>query len=313
MGERTVGILGGGAFGLALMSAAVRANSKVVLYTRRAGRVDIEGVRATSSLAEVARCELLILAVPAVHADALLSELAAQVDGSHLMVHVSRGLVDDRLNPMSHLIRRRTPIRRSGALAGPLTVGALGAGEPIAAIVGSDFPEVVRGLRDTLGSGRLRLYGTSDMLGVELASSLTGMLLFTLGLAKGLELSAATQGVLATRGLAEITRVGEALGGRPETFTGLAGVGDLMAALAGEPRPEMGAGLAVAAGVDPREALARSAVHVESDVVALRVAKLADSLRVATPIASTVAELLGGKLQPSEAIELLMSRDIGEA
>lgn len=311
MAKRPIAVLGGGAFGRALISAATRAGSEVVLYTRRSAEVDLEGVHATSQLEEVRDCELLLLAVPALHADPLLVELAPLVDGSHFMVHVSRGLVDDRLNPMSHLIRNKTAIRRIGALAGPLTVTALETGEPIAGIVGSDFPEVVESLRDALASERLLLYGTTDILGVELASSLTGMMLFALGVARGLNLSAATQGVLATRGLAEITRVGQALGGRAETFIGLAGVGDLMAALAGEARPEMAAGVAVAKGVSPREALAGTAVHVESDVVALRVARLADSLRVHTPIASTVAELLGGSLDAPAAIERLMRRDVG--
>lgn len=308
MADAPLGVLGGGAFGMALVKAARRAGREVRLYTRRPKGVELEGVHASADAADMSACELFLLAVPAKHAADMLEHLAPHLDGSHLMVHVSRGLVDERLRPMSHLIRTNTPIRRMGAMAGPITADGLWRGEPLAAIVGSDFPEVAETVRACLGSPRLRIYGTGDMLGVELASSLTGMLLFALGLARGLDLSPATQGVLAARGLAEVTRVGRALGAKPETFTGLACVGDLMAALAGEPRPEMAAGLAVAAGVSPGEALASAAVNVESDVVALRVARLADSLRVSTPIASTVAELLGGQTDPQSAIEALMSR-----
>ena len=85
----------------------------------------------------------------------------------------------------------------------------------------------------------------------------------------------------------------------------------MMAALAGETRPETETGLAVAKGVSPREALSSAAVHVESDVVALRVARLADNLRVHTPIASTVARILGDQLDPRDAVEKLMRGPVG--
>lgn len=319
MSERSgsVAVVGGGPFGRGLAVAVARARGEVLLWSRRS-QVSVDGenvpagrITVTADLAEVARRELVLLAVPATHAKGVLEQLAPHLDGSNYLVHVSRGLVDDELNTMSMLIRRTTPVRRLGALAGPLTAPTLKQGDPGGAVAGSDFPEVITALRGALGSERLRLYETSDLVGVELASALTGMLLFAVGYARGMGLSPATVGVFATRGVAEIMRVGVALGARAETFYGLACVGDLFAALGGETRPEIRVGERVAAGTSPRAALAESSDHVESDLVALRVARLADRLQVQTPIASVVGGLLQGEISPEEAIARLMRRRVG--
>lgn len=305
-----VGILGGGPFGRSLAAAVVRAGHELRLWSRDENRDALEGVTFTRDLASMAQCELLLLAVPSEFAGELLQQIAPELDGSHFIVHVSRGLVDDELHTMSHLIRVTTPVRRIGALAGPLTARNLSVGHPAGGIVGSEFPEVIEVLRGAIGSPRLRLYGTPDLVGIELASALTGLMLFAVGYARGMELSAATIGVLATRGIAEMTRVGVALGGRAETFAGLAGVGDLIAAVAGEPRPEYAAGVSIAQGHSPRDALAEAEGHVESHTVALRVARLADRLQVSTPIAHAVAGLLEGSLAPEAALEQLMRRRV---
>lgn len=306
----SVGIIGAGPFGRSLAAAAVRAGKTPRVYSRDPNAPKIEDAVLTDDVASMASCELLLLAVPSEYAGALLERLSPALDGSNFIVHVSRGLVDDHLNTMSHLVRRTTPVRRLGALAGPLTARNLSVGHPAGGIVGSAFPEVIEATRAAIGCERLRLYGTPDLVGVELASALTGMLLFALGYARGMGLSPATLGVLGTRGLAEMTRVGTTLGGRAETFSGLAGVGDLMAALAGAPRPEFAAGLAIANGQAPNEALEEAEGHVESDQVALRVARLADRLQVATPIADAVGALLEGSASPTEALDRLMRRRV---
>ena len=110
---------------------------------------------------------------------------------------------------------------------------------------------------------------------------------------------------------AEATRVGVAMGARPDTFAGLACVGDLLAAVAGEPRPEMEAGRRLAEGVSTADAVSDSPVRIEGHTVALRVAELADRMRIDTPIASVMAALLSGKTSPEEAVRQLMERRVG--
>jgi glycerol-3-phosphate dehydrogenase (NAD(P)+) len=312
----SIAVVGAGAFGQGLAHAVARAAQRrggapVTLWSREARSLGVDGIHSTGDLDEVVACELIILAVPAQHAAEVLDRMAPSLHGGHLMVHVTRGLVDESLKPMSHVIRTTTSVRRVGALAGPLTAVALRDGDPGGGVIGSDFPEVIAATKRAIASPSLRLYGTSDMLGVEYGSALTGMLLFALGTAKGMGLDAATLGVLGARGLAEATRVGVAMGARAETFSGLACVGDLLAAVAGEARPEMEAGRRLAEGDSTADAVGGSPVRIEGHTVALRVAELADRMRIDTPIASVMAALLSGKLQPAEAVRQLMERRAG--
>src|SRR5690606_27838602 len=107
--------------------------------------------------------------VPSVHVGALAVELGAHLDGSHLLVHVSRGLLGDELETLTHLLRETTPVRRVGALAGPLVAKALIEGQPGGGIVGSLFPEVADAVCDAIAGKRLRIYRTDDVVGVEIA------------------------------------------------------------------------------------------------------------------------------------------------
>jgi glycerol-3-phosphate dehydrogenase (NAD(P)+) len=305
-----VAVLGGGRFGLALVKAALR-TGEVVLYSRRAPELDHEQLRVTDELAEVAGAELLLLAVPSRYAEEVLSAAGRHLDGRHLLVHVSRGVLDDELHTMSDLLRTVTPCRRVGALAGPISVDVLTKATPGAGVVGSEFPEVAEAVRGALGGPTLRIYDNSDMLGVELAAALTGLLLFTIGFAQRVGFGPATIGAVTTRGVAEVARIGRALGARPDTFGGLACFGDLLAAVAGSDRPELELGRALAEGATPKAALLRAGGNIEGIEVARRVAEFGKRRKIRTPLADVISEMVGGQLTASEGVRKLMGRDVG--
>ncbi|WP_052548788.1 NAD(P)-binding domain-containing protein [Enhygromyxa salina] len=305
-----VAVLGGGPFGLALTKAAARTGD-VVLVSRRDPGLQLDNVRVTQDLAALTDVELIFMAVPSRYAEAALRDAGRHLDGRHLLVHVSRGLLDDELRTMSHLLRTVTPCRRVGSLAGPISVDVLTNASPGAGVVGSEFPEVVEAVRGALGGPTLRIYDTNDLRGVELAAALTGLLLFTIGFAQRIGFGPATIAAVTTRGVAEVSRIGTALGARSDTFSGLACFGDLLAAVAGSDRPELELGRALAEGATPKAALLRAGGNIEGIEVARRVSTFGTRRKLKTPLADVISKMVGGELSASQAVRSLMGRDVG--
>lgn len=305
-----VAVLGAGRFGQALARAAAR-TGEVLVWSRRDPSFELDAVRFTRDAAEVASAELILLAVPSRHAEAVLRTAGRDLDGGHLLVHVSRGLLDGELHTLSHLLKAATPCRRVGALAGPLSAELLAEAKPGAGVVGSEFPEILEAVRTTIGGPTLRIYDSRDLRGVELAAALTGLLLFAVGFAERVGFGPATIGALATRGVAEVARIGRALGAQVETFGGLACFGDLLAAVGGSARPELELGRALAEGLSPPEALARAGGNIEGVEIAGRVADFGQRRGIRTPLAAVVARLVAGELAAADAVRELMGRNVG--
>ena len=196
------------------------------------------------------QAELVFVAAPSTHMEVVGDALCPHLNGSHMMVHVSRGIVGDELTTVCEVLRSRTPVRRVGVLAGPLVADALAEGAPSGGIVGTLFPEVAEAVTEAIGGERLRIYTTQDVVGVELSAAFVGLVALALGFAQAQKLGPSTLAVLGVRGLAEGARVAERFGASERTFAGLAGAGDVMAAIAGDKRPETAFGRALAQGVD---------------------------------------------------------------
>ena len=228
-----VGVLGGGGFGRGLAQAASRIGRDVVLWSR-SGDASDGRIRTTRNLADLAEAEIIFVAVPSIYVAEVSGQLGEHLDGSHLLVHVSRGLVGEELTTVSHVLRHETPCRRVGALAGPLVAQALAEGQPGGGVIGTRFPEVAEAVRRAIAGPTLRIYETRDVTGVEVASAMVGLLCLAVGYGQAGGIGPGTLAVVVTRGMAEAARVGQALGAEQATFGGLAGFGDLMAAVAGD-------------------------------------------------------------------------------
>lgn len=315
-----IAVVGGGSFGRSLARAACRVGQRVILWSRQARQIDLGGgggdsLVTTTRLPDLAQAELVFFAVPSPHVTALADELGHFLDGSHLLVHVSRGLLGPELETVSEVLGSRTPCRRVGALAGPLVAKNLADGHPGGAIIGSAFPEVVEAVTDAIGGSRLRVYGTDDVVGVEVASALVGLVALALGYSMTASLGGlpigmepGTLAVLATRGLAEATRVGEARGGSSRTFAGLAGAGDLIAAVAGDGRPEVEFGKALGEGLDLRAAAERAGAYVEGAALAAHVAAFGRRRGIQVPLSLGIAKLMAGEINAEQLAEALMAR-----
>ncbi|MFT5353005.1 MAG: glycerol-3-phosphate dehydrogenase (NAD(P)+) [Polyangiales bacterium] len=304
-----VAVIGGGGFGRAIATAAHRNGRDVILWSRSSGLN--EPYKTTKELADLRHSELLFLAVPSPYVPETAAAIGRHLNGSHLLVHVSRGLLGEELMTLSQHLRKTTPCRRIGALAGPLDAEALRDGLPTGAIVGSRFPEVAVAVREAIGGSTLRIYESRDVVGVEIAAAVVGLLALAAGYGRARGASPATLSVFLTRGMNECTRIGVALGAQAETFGGLAGFGDLMAVIGGDDRPEIRLGEALASGMDLAAAGAKAGAHIEGVSIATRLVMFAERAGLEAPMARVVAAVLAGELRPEQAIDALMARRAG--
>ena len=305
-----VSILGGGGFGRGLATAAARLDRDVLLWSRQPRDFDFERVRVTSDLSEIAQSELIFVAVPSSVVASIATELGPFLDGRHYLVHVSRGLIGDELHPISRVLRERTPAHRVGALAGPLVAEALAEGTPSGAIVGTRFSEVVDAVRDAIGSPTLRIYNTQDIVGVEVASAMVGLLAVSIGYARKAGLDGATLAMFLTRGMAEAARLVPVWGADPQTLFGLAGYGDLLAVVAGDTRPEIRLGEALADGQSLEVAGRVAGAHIEGVSIAQRLVAYVERHRLDAPMVRAMLGVLEG--EPAEEVaSMLMARQVG--
>lgn len=311
--EIQVGVIGGGAWGVALAQAATRTGSNVILHTRRELRPDTGGagelqrdlpvpgergekgrITRSSSWKEVAAARLLVIAVPSNVVRQVARQLGDHLDGAHLVVHGIRGLGTENLETISDVLRDETPVRRLGALGGPVQASDLQKGLASAMIVGSHFGEVTTAVKRAFHSKSLRVYTTPDLRGLEWASALVGCLSIGVGFAKEAGAGPALIAALISQGVDEAARIVGAAGAEAATMHGLAGVGDLLASIALEDRPEVVVGRALARGRSVDEAVQDARLRVEAIELLPRLLAFAKDKGIATPGVDGLVRLLQG-------------------
>ncbi|HTJ97793.1 MAG TPA: NAD(P)H-dependent glycerol-3-phosphate dehydrogenase [Rhodocyclaceae bacterium] len=196
-----------------------------------------------------------------------------------------------------------------GVLTGPSFAAEVAQGMPTAITLASSDAEFAARMAQELHGNHLRIYANDDVVGAEVGGAVKNVLAIATGICDGLGLGANTRAALITRGLAEITRFGEAMGGKRDTMMGLAGVGDLILTCTGDLSRNRRVGLGLAAGMTLQEVVT-SLGHVAEGVPAAReVAKRAAELGIEMPITRAVCAVLDGKLKAAAAVAELMSRD----
>jgi glycerol-3-phosphate dehydrogenase (NAD(P)+) len=194
------------------------------------------------------------------------------------------------------------------ALSGPSFASEVARGLPAAVTLASHDPQFAAFASRELHTGRLRVYSSDDLVGVETGGAVKNVIAIAAGVCDGLELGASARAALITRGLAEMTRLGVRLGGRVETFMGLAGAGDLMLTSTSDLSRNRRVGLQLALG-RPLSAILAELGHVAEGVYSAReVLSIAKQLGVDMPIASAVSQLLDGSTSPRELVESLLQR-----
>jgi glycerol-3-phosphate dehydrogenase (NAD(P)+) len=197
----------------------------------------------------------------------------------------------------------------SGILSGPSFAQEVAKGQPTALVAASEHAAVREALVAAFHSPTLRVYGNDDIVGVEVGGAVKNVLAIATGLCDGLNLGLNARAALVTRGLAEMTRLGLALGAKAETFMGLSGLGDLVLTATGDLSRNRKVGQLLAKGMSLEQAVA-SLGHVAEGVYSARtVVQRARALGVDMPISEAVVALLEGQTQPEQAVAALMGRD----
>ena len=211
---------------------------------------------------------------------------------------------------LAHEIRAQAaPNLIAGILSGPSFAQEVARGQPTALVAASEHAAVRDALVDAFHSRTLRVYANDDMVGVEVGGAVKNVLAIATGLCDGLGLGLNARAALITRGLAEMTRLGIALGAKPETFTGLSGLGDLVLTATGDLSRNRKVGLALAQGKTLAEAVAALGHVAEGVYCARTVVQRAAGLGVDMPISQAVVALLDGQVTPAQAVAALMGRE----
>ncbi|HEX4389238.1 MAG TPA: NAD(P)H-dependent glycerol-3-phosphate dehydrogenase [Steroidobacteraceae bacterium] len=324
-----VAVLGAGSWGTALAVHFARDGRAVRLFgrdaqamarlaaERRNGRY-LPEVAFPDSLAVVsdlpralAGARDVLIVVPSHALRALLGELAPRLTPAMHVAWATKGF-EAESGKLPHQVAREVlgPERRIAVLSGPTFAREVGAGLPTAMTVASPDETYARSLAAELSSENFRAYTSSDILGVEIGGAVKNALAVGAGLSDGLGFGANTRVALITRGLKEMTRLGVALGARPETFMGLAGLGDLVLTCTDDASRNRRFGLALASGVTPPAALAQIGQAVEGYGAARAIRGVAARAKVEMPLCETVYRVLYEDLPAKEAVRALMSRPL---
>ncbi|EDM76201.1 Glycerol-3-phosphate dehydrogenase [Plesiocystis pacifica SIR-1] len=272
-----------------------------------------EHITATTELAKaVEEAELLFLVIPSQAFRSVCADLGDLVRPNQLAVHATKGLELGTGRRMTEIIRAETCLRQIGVLSGPNIAREMCAGKPAGTVVASRFPRVIEVSREVLKSHQLRVYGNTDVVGVELGGTLKNIIAIAAGMATQMELGENAKSLLITRGLSEIARLGVALGADPMTFSGLAGIGDLMVTCASPLSRNHRVGAALARGMSLKEAVDSLGMVAEGVKAAKIAEQLTGELGLRAPLMHAVYRVLYDGLTPAEGLRELMTGAVQE-
>ncbi len=322
-----VAVIGGGSWGTALAVHLGRLGLVPRLWARDAALVGLirsrrenpwylpdiplpETLSVTPDLAEALDgAGLVIVAVPSHVFDAIMEAAAASLDGGTTILSATKGLEPERSRRMSEIASARCPGSPIAVLSGPTFAREVALGLPTAAVVASADAQVATALQRLLSSAEFRLYTNRDVLGVEIGGALKNVIAIATGISDGLGLGENARAALITRGLAEITRLGVALGASPATFAGLAGIGDLVLTCTGSLSRNHALGLALARGKTFEQAREETRMVAEGARTSRSATALARQKGVALPLCQEVAAVLFEGKTPREALASLLQRE----
>jgi len=324
-----IAVIGAGSWGTTVASLAA-ATADTILWARRAELAaaiqddhvnpdylpDLalpHSLTATHDLGQaVAGADAIVMAVPSHGFRDVFSQISGLLAEETPVVSLTKGIEQGSLARMTEIIASVGPQRDpavSGVLTGPNLASEIVAGQPTASVIAMADQSSALALQDVFMGPAFRVYTNDDVIGCELAGALKNVMAIASGMSDGLGFGDNTRATLLTRALAELTRLGVALGGRPETFAGLAGMGDLIATCSSAKSRNHRVGFCLARGQTLDEIVEEMHMVAEGVKTTQSVIGLAERTGVDMPIAAHVGMVLDGEITPREGVLSLMSRE----
>ncbi len=324
-------VIGGGSWGTAFADYLARRSKDVRLWAReedvlaairtvRENRVFLPGIelspelRVSADLEEaVGRAGVLVLAVPSKFMRATLRRLQPLLQGNHVLICLSKGFESDSLKTMSQVAAEvfgPGVLRQWLTLSGPSFARELAQGHPTAVAVAAENEELLIRVQESFSSQTLRVYRSGDLRGLEVAGSLKNVMAIASGMISGLGYGFNTTASMVTRANMEISRLGVRLGARPETFWGLAGIGDLMLTCFGSLSRNFQLGRRIALGESLQAVESSTPMVAEGVETTKAIQRLAGNLAIEMPITREVHRVLFEGKGVGEAVGDLMTRSL---
>lgn len=321
-------VIGGGAWGTAIADRLVRNGHQCVIWAREtdvveavnmrhenprflAGATLADGLTATGDMHAALRgAQLVVYAAPS---HVLRMVVASGADGiaqDAVLAVATKGIERETLALMTDVVASAAPGHSVVAVSGPSFAVEVAAGQPTAVVAACDNHGAAKLVQRAMSAAAFRVYTSDDVIGVELGGALKNVMALATGILDGLGLGYNPRAALMTRGLAEMIRLGVALGAKPETFAGLAGLGDLVLTCTGALSRNRAVGVAIGQGQTLEEALAGKDSVAEGVLNAQSAKALADRLGVEMPIIDATHRILFDGQPPKDAIAELMAREL---
>lgn len=322
-----VSVIGAGSWGIALALLLAKNGNKVTVWSIVKEEIDmlnekrehvdkLPGVPLPSDMIFTTDLEeaikgkkVLVLAVPSVFTRGTANKMKKYVEEGQMIVNVAKGIEESTLMTLSDIIEEEIPQADVAVLSGPSHAEEVGRGVPTTIVVGAKTEETAVYLQNLFMNDVFRVYTSSDILGMELGGALKNVVALAAGIADGLGYGDNTKAALITRGIAEISRLGVAMGGKAESFYGLTGIGDLIVTCASVHSRNRKAGVLIGQGKTMDEAMKEVKMVVEGVYSAKAAMLLSEKYNVSMPIIEQVNLVLFEDKPADEAVKDLMFRD----
>ena len=328
MNSLKIAVLGGGSWGTTVASLVAR-NTEVTLWARNSETVDEinthhsnerylpgaklgDRLRATNSIEEaVSGADVIVMGIPSHNFRVVLEEVKRHIRAWVPVISLTKGLELETRMRMTEIIQEVLPGHPVGVLTGPNLAREIMAGQAAAGVIAMEDEIIVQELQNVFKSGLFRVYTNTDVIGCELGGVLKNIIAIAVGMGDGQGAGDNTRAALITRGLSEITRLGVAMGGKPETFAGLAGMGDMIATCTSPQSRNRHVGIELGKGRSMEEIIEEMTMVAEGAKSAPAVMALAREHGVEMPIASDVSRVLEGDATASRAFRGLLRVEAG--
>jgi glycerol-3-phosphate dehydrogenase (NAD(P)+) len=325
MGQQSIGVIGGGAWGTALAQVLAAGGRDVLLWARESDVVAsinvkhenptfLSGIKldktlkATDDIHEVAKRDIVLLVTPAQHMRTTLQTIKEDLQNGNTLVLCSKGIELDTGKLLTTLVDEEVPGTPVAVLTGPTFAREIAAGMPGAVTVGVKDEDLGKELQQALGVKGFRPYISEDIIGVQLGGAIKNVIAIACGVVHGRNMGDSARAALLTRGVAEIARLGVAMGAEKETLLGMCGIGDLMLTASSMQSRNFSLGAALGEGKTLEEILGSRNAVTEGVHTAKSTLALAKRHAVDMPITEAVDECLSGEKTIDEAIEDMLNR-----